>query len=259
MKFYNALLILAATVSLTLGNSLEISDVEDETLAGNVLDEGFGGVELDQNQAPIEPPITPSYPTTTDDSSNIVPPTYPSSDNVQPNVDAIPATDAYAPAADETSGTTPDSTTTQPQEDVGEVSDDYGNTDALDQIDNANVEPSLDNANDEAATDNAENSDDYGENEGVDAVDAINTVDAVDAVDAADTLDQAGNDVADDSADALNVDDATSDDEADSSVGGTVAGGLAGVAALSSVGLFYYIKKSKYVGLESVRTQISLV
>ncbi|ORX51099.1 hypothetical protein BCR36DRAFT_583159 [Piromyces finnis] len=242
MKFYNALLLLAATLTLTLGNGLDVSDIEDN-ISGVGLEDGFGESsepEIDTNMAPVETPEAPETPV-------IVPPSFPSVDNNVPTTDSIPppsmdsvnsnpvtdsvntnpSVDSVPPYSDNTGVTPPSAEGISGQNvDNGEASDDYGSTDQIDQIDNADVNP-------QDVVDDGEASDDYGNADGIDQVDGI---------------------------DSANANDVTSDDEDEGlSTSGKVASGLAGAAALSSAGVFYYIKKSKRAGLQSVRTQITMV
>lgn len=298
MKFYNALLLLAATLTLTLGNGLDVSDLEEENIGGNILDDGFGESsepEFDHNSAPVEPPSYPTSPEVPTTTPIIVPPSFPSVDNNTPSDNTIPPAfdntippstdDSIPPAVDSTIPTTSDTvppttddsipppventvpattdesippvsdnvnipidstTPEQPPSAEGisgqniedaENSDDYGNTEPIDQIDNTNVS---------AEDANGENSDDYGNSDPIDQIDntPAEGADQLDGVDAANAEDENNSSDVEDNG---------------SSNGGKVAGGLAGVAALSSAGLFYYIKRSKHAGLESVRTQITMV
>jgi hypothetical protein len=270
MKFYNALLILAATITLTLGNGLEVSDLEDEGIAGDALDAGFGNssdieTDMDHNAAPIEEPV-------------IVPPSLPSMDNTLPADSSVPpvtGTDGFVPL-EGTEGIPADNGVTSVPADNGVTSipadtsipEDTGSQyPAADGISGQDVEiPDVANSSDvepdnadvsaqgvdaPAADDNGEDSDDNGDSQQIDQLDGADIMENLDNVDSANVEDtpaeadapEEGSDVEDDG----------------SNTGGKIATGLAGVAAVSSAGLFWYIKKSKHAGLESVRTQITMV
>lgn len=279
MKYYNALFLLSA-LSLTLANNLEVSDFEGNDVANSGFDAGFGESsepDIDHNEAPLENPIVPpSFPNTSNDTP-IVPPSFPNTSNdtpvVPPSFPNTPVTDNTSdqtqndsipdfPSVDSevppvTDNTSNDSTSndsvsgsdnTPSNEDAGEGSDDYGNDDSINNIDNAQVPAdNIENAsvsgdNVIADTDdtnaNGEGSDDYGETNANDTSDSANVN---------------NNDV--------NAEAENSADEEESSTGTNAALGIAGAAALSSAGIFLWVKKSKrnngYV--QSVRTQITMV
>jgi len=287
MKFYNALLLLTAALSLTLANNLEVSEDEND-VAGAGLDAGFGESsepEIDQNEAPIEPPSipppsVPNTPSTPPSSGPSVPPPSsgpsvpppssgpsvpppssgpsvppPSSGPSVPPPSSGPSVPPSAPVTDNTSadsvpGPVSDNTSADGinangvTADSGEASDDYGNDSSINNADNTQAPADkADVSGDSANADNGEGSDDYGEAENGGAIDNAN----VDS-----------NDVANANAEAAGENSA---DEEDSSTGTKAAFGIAGAAALSSAGIFLWVKKSKrnegYV--PSVRSQISMV
>ncbi|KAG4084067.1 hypothetical protein H8356DRAFT_1436439 [Neocallimastix lanati (nom. inval.)] len=266
MKFYNALLLLAATLSLTLANNLEVSDLEENDVAGTSLDAGFGESsepEIDQNEAPIEPPTivppsfpnTPSTPPSTPPSSgpSVPPPSTgpsvppPSSGpsvpppSTGPSVPPPSSGPSVPPSSPVTDNTSADSVPESPVSDntsadginangvtadSGEASDDYGNESSINNIDNTQAPAdSADVSGDSANADNGEGSDDYGEadNSGVTDNAGVNS-----------------NDVTNADAEGEN-----SADEEESSTGTKAALGIAGAAALSSAGIFLWVKRSK--------------
>jgi hypothetical protein len=274
MKFYSALLLLSA--SLALANNLEVSDMEND-VAGNGFDNGFGESsepEIDHNTAPVEngnpsvptyntpsgnnvpasPPVTtnpttpgtPGSPSTPVDSTSGYPTdntsgNYPT-DNTSGNFPTDSTSTGY-PGTDGISGNdTPAGTPAGTPADAGEASDDYGNDASINNIDNAPV-PADGSSPVGTTSDNAENgeaSDDYGDTNAVDNLDNAD-------VNSNDTNDAGAEQSADEGDDSSNT--------------GAIAAGVAGAAALSSAGVFLWVKRSKrnqgYV--QSVRTQISMV
>jgi len=290
MKFYTALLLLSA--SLALANNLEVSDVEND-VSGNGFDNGFGESsepEIDHNTAPVENgnPSVPTIPNGVPSANNVpstnnVPssppvttnPTTPGvpvspvdntsgyptdntttgfpTDNTSSNYPTDNTSTGY-PGSDSVSGNNtpsgiPSSTPAGTPVDAGEASDDYGNDAAINNVDNApvpadGVSPASGSTPAGAAdgTNNAgEASDDYGDTNGVDNLDNAN-------VNSNDTHDAGAEQSADEAGE-------------ESSNTGAIAAGLAGCAAVSSAGIFLWVKRSKrnqgYV--PSVRTQISMV
>lgn len=288
MKFTKALLILVATVTLTLGNGLDVSDYEDNGVSGADLDAGFGNSsdiepEADHNVAPVETPIVPpslpsmnnNYPPA--DSGNMPPAT--DSSNMPPATDSgiVPPTDSSFgsnPPTSTDSGYNPvDSTNSNPVEvpadgisgqnvDMPEIPDIPNSSDVEPDnmpVDGTNINTGdVNSANNTPVTDgNGENSDDSGDTQPIDNIDGADTLDQIDSTN---TIGQNTDNV--DSANANDLPPEGSDEEKEDdgiSTGGKVAGGLAGVAAVSSAGLFYYLKRAKHAGLESVRTQITMV
>ncbi|KAL6604361.1 hypothetical protein U3516DRAFT_51301 [Neocallimastix sp. 'constans'] len=238
MKYYNALFLLSA-LSLTLANNLEVSDFEGNDVANSGFDAGFGESsepDIDHNEAPLENPIVPpSFPNTSNDTP-IVPPSFPNTSNDTP---VVPPSFPNTPVTDNTSDQTQnDSIPDFPSVDseVPPVTDSTGN----DSTSNDSVSGSDNTPSNEDAGEGSDDygSDDYGETNANDTSDSANVN---------------NNDV--------NAEAENSADEEESSTGTNAALGIAGAAALSSAGIFLWVKKSKrnngYV--QSVRTQITMV
>jgi len=237
MKF-QSILLFAATAAFAYANSLDVSEDEDAVAPGST-DAGVSSEPegIDNPSNPSNPLVTeididadtPAGNEETPDSGDVA-----SSDNTPDNANAIDTPDNAdaidTPADSTTADDTPLTDSANPSDDIanaGEGSDDYGDDNGINAADNAGV------ADGEAA---GEGSDDYGDNEqpaeggnaeGVDAND-VNGEDGEDG------------DAAEQSA----------AEEEDSSNAG-IAAGIAGAAALSSAGVFLWVKRSKRSEVES--------
>jgi len=274
MKFYKALLLLSATVSLALANGLDISENEVEGASG--LDAGFGGdvssTEIDQNVAPVEdepvlpptPPVPqtpPSLPPVPQDDTPVAPPSLtpeapvepPSLTPVEPpqtdTIDSPAAEDNIsAPPTVETGSNNQESANISGQDQTppGAVSenDDNEANDAINSVDTAPADDAgIENGDD------GEYSDQYGDVAPVDALDSADVAGA----EAEAEVGVNGGEISE------NDKDENENNNDDNGNAAKIAGGIAGCAFLSSAGIFLWVKKSKRSGLQSVRTQISMV
>lgn len=234
MKF-QTILLFAATAAFTYANSLEVSEDEDAIAPGST-DAGISSEPegIDNPSNPLDTEIdtgitdadTPAGNEVTPDSGDVA-----SADNTPDNADSIETPDnadsIETPADSTTTNDTPITDSSNPSDDIanaGEGSDDYGDDNGINAADNAGV------ADGDAA---GEGSDDYneqpaegGEAEGVNANDVNG--------------ENAEGDAAEQSA----------DEEEDSSNAG-IAAGIAGAAALSSAGIFLWVKRSKRTDVET--------
>jgi len=259
MKFYKALFLLA-TLSLTFANNIEVSDVEDEVsnnAVAPVNEISDVEPEFNHNAAPLESALLKTLEADaelngaenipevlSDDETPVTQPneTTPVVQNAVPTKPGAETEENKVNGAEETANEVNDADenaneTTGADEnvnestgadenvnDAAEASDDYD--------DNAPVEADAD-------ADAGEGSDDYEENAPVSAANGVDVNDATDAADANEAPEES-----------------EADDEVDN---GTIAAAIGGAAVLSSAGIFIYIRKSKRSGLQSVRTQITMV
>ncbi|ORX71706.1 hypothetical protein BCR32DRAFT_330081 [Anaeromyces robustus] len=282
MRLSKVLLLLSAVVTFTYANGLELSEPEDGANGEN-FDAGFAEnsePEVDHNIAPVESPISnppaavsepiDSIPNPTEETT--LPPKQPPVDTSSsipaglppknpPSVPSTPAAADVAPANQEAADTIP-----SPSDTAGLSN---GNVEA-DSAEKSEPEDAAAGENVAAGDDNGEGSDDYGDSKPVDQLDGIAP---------ADTLDGANVSDGEQGADGINAADANDEGEQSSPDGvegaeaektadgndeglspTSIAAGLCGAAAVSSAGIFFWVKKSKRQGyVQSVRTQISMV
>lgn len=276
MRLSKVLLLLSAYVTFTYANGLEVSSLEDGVNGSN-FDVGFGESSEpdfdDHNVAPVEAPVsnppagisepvTDAIPSPADISS--LPPKTPPVD-----VNTIPA---GLPPKNPPKELPPSISTPITEAPSNQESGDNIPSPDSASVNSGNVEADAgENSHDEAegvaagdSAANGEASDDYGD---------ANPIDQLDGVAPADTLDNAnvesdaegaeaadGINAADANAGENSEEDGAAGESVDSTNTGAVAAGLCGAAALSSAGIFLWVKKSKRQGyVQSVRTQISMV
>jgi len=179
----------------------------------------------------------------------------PSSGETQGNTPSSGETQGNTPSSDETQGNTPASGETQSTIQVDEtpgnppVSDETPvNPPASDETAGAN-----DSELEEPVEVQDEGSDDYGDAEGtIDQLDGAGVEDS----EADDKPPEVTDEVPKPEADKAKAEE---EEEDKSNKDRKIAAALGGAAAVASAGIFFYIRKSKRNGLESVRTQISMV
>jgi len=231
MKF-QTILLFAAAASFAFANSLEVSDDEGAVAPNSSTDAGISSepeTGLDEPSIPEGTEDTPSGGDADVASSDNVPSDSTSADVPADSDSTTPGdSDSANPSVDTDSSNPSIDTDAANPDDAGEASDDYGESNPIDSVDGV-----------DAADANGEGSDDYGEGNPAEGTTTNNTVDSLDA-----------NDVNGESANAADAGEASADED-DSSMDSAVAAGIAGAAAVSSAGIFLWIKRSKRSELES--------
>jgi len=259
MKFYRALLLLSSTLSLTLASGLDISDGD---FAGNTFNSGLSGEVSDAegpNTAPVENlPNLPPVPQTEQPAAPSLPPVPSTSETIPQNDTPVdlaqgsPVDVAQQPSSDAAGVLGQDQA-------AGELSDGPAAPAAdASSINNAPVQSGDASGISGRSQAAGEASDDYGAEPAADGVAGA----AVSPIDQLDNASAEPAEVGDGAGIAAEGQGEDSDPEAageDDTKAYKVASGIAGAAALSSAGIFLWVKKSKRSGLQSVRTQISMV
>jgi len=219
MKFQTALLFIAATSFALAAESVEVSDIEDFSPA-NVQEDS--GVKSEPESL---------------DAGNDLPNTLPEGDDLP---DTLPEEPVDIPS-------TPPVTDDSADVASNEVAPSTEPTQEETPIDSANAE---EKPVTEAA--NGEYSDDYGDSNEIEKVDGADVAadDNIAAeIENVENADAAAADVGDDAEDSA--------DENDSS-DATIAAGLAGAAALSSAGIFIWVKRSRRTNIDDTITMSSM-
>ena len=269
MKF-QTILLFAAAASFVFANGLEVSEDEDivdttsteglpaeglpadiPVLAGDNNDAG-----MDYNDAGIESDIDDTLDNTPADEPIDTAVNIPAGEPID-GYSNIPASEPIDGYSNIPAGEPIDGYSNIP---AGEPIDAYGNIPADESIGAADNIPAADYApvdaaaaetpaeagdsNPADAADIAEASDDYGDNTTEANVDSLDAADVADVADVTVDGDEAVNVDDLDAEDAENAEDSAVEDDY-SSDSTLAAAGIAGAAALSSAGIFLWIKKSK--------------
>jgi len=215
-----------------------VSEIETKD-ASNVSDvETNDAANESENETPVDSE-TPGQTPTDSETPGQTPtdsetPGNPPTDNETQSTVQVDETPGNPPAVDETQSTV-------------QVDETPGNPPAADET--AGNESDYEDPVE--VQDNGEASDDYGDSAAVDKFDGAN--------DSETEIPQVTDEVPKPEDKSKAEEEKKETEEEDQSKDKKIAAALGGAAALASAGIFFYIRKSKRNGLESVRTQISMV